>query len=109
MAASMCTGITSSVLLETVLLRVREGMTTNRAFRTAMGMSFVSMLSMEAVANAVDWHLTDGIVSLGDPKFWGGCSIGNNSWLYCCIALQLLAIEAVWQVLSLKSKAKRTL
>jgi len=40
------------------------------AFKTAMGMSFVSMLAMETAENVVDWHLTGGQVMLQDPKFW---------------------------------------
>ncbi|KAJ5158220.1 uncharacterized protein N7500_007871 [Penicillium coprophilum] len=40
------------------------------AARTAMGMSMFSMLAMELAENAVDYHLTGGIVALGDPKFW---------------------------------------
>lgn len=40
------------------------------AGRTALGMSFFSMLAMEAVESIVDYNLTGGVVTLGDPKFW---------------------------------------
>ncbi|KAI4742560.1 hypothetical protein E4T50_07018 [Aureobasidium sp. EXF-12298] len=39
------------------------------AFNTAMGMSFISMLAMEVAENAVDYHLTGGVVALQDPRF----------------------------------------
>lgn len=35
-----------------------------------MGMSMVSMLAMEVAENAVDYHLTSGVVDLGGPRFW---------------------------------------
>ncbi|TIA85051.1 hypothetical protein D6C76_01292 [Aureobasidium pullulans] len=40
------------------------------AFKTAMGMSFISMLAMEMAENIVDYHLTGGVVALQDPRFW---------------------------------------
>ncbi|KAJ5793753.1 hypothetical protein N7457_000352 [Penicillium paradoxum] len=71
MALSMVSGITTSVILETVLLRRgADQLSWPRAARTAMGMSMVSMLGMELAENAVDYHLTGGIVAFGDPKFW---------------------------------------
>ncbi|CAC9888571.1 unnamed protein product, partial [Aureobasidium pullulans] len=42
----------------------------NMAFKTAMGMSFISMLAMEMAENVVDYHLTGGVVALQDPRFW---------------------------------------
>lgn len=64
-------GITTSIVLETVLLRRgADQLSWMMAARTAMGMSLVSMLAMELVENAVDYHLTGGVVALGDPKFW---------------------------------------
>jgi hypothetical protein len=35
-----------------------------------MGMRMVSMVAMEAAENAVDYHLTGGVVAIGDPQFW---------------------------------------
>ncbi|KAH7028192.1 uncharacterized protein B0I36DRAFT_328783 [Microdochium trichocladiopsis] len=71
MAASMAAGIASSMTLETVLLRMgRDGLTWPNAFKTAAGMSFISMLTMEAAENAVDYYLTGGVVAFGDPSFW---------------------------------------
>jgi len=57
--------------LETMLLRFgRDNLTLPIAFKTAAGMSFISMLTMEAAENAVDYHLTGGIVAFEDPIFW---------------------------------------
>ncbi|KAL2812940.1 hypothetical protein BJX63DRAFT_233297 [Aspergillus granulosus] len=71
MAASMASGITTSIVLETVLLRRGvDKLSWPMAARTAMGMSLFSMLAMEAAENLVDYHLTGGIVVLDDPRFW---------------------------------------
>lgn len=67
----MAAGITTSVILETVLLRRgADQLSWSRAARTATGMSMVSMLAMELAENAVDYHLTGGVIAFGDPKFW---------------------------------------
>jgi Domain of unknown function (DUF4396) len=64
-------GITTSLLLETLLLHLgRDRMLWRPAFRTAAGMSLVSMCAMESVENLVDFHLTAGVVAVDDPKFW---------------------------------------
>ncbi|OQE07815.1 hypothetical protein PENVUL_c012G08320 [Penicillium vulpinum] len=71
MALSMVSGITTSVILETVLLRRgADQLSWPMAARTAMGMSMVSMVAMELAENVVDYHLTGGIVAFEDPKFW---------------------------------------
>ncbi|KAE8137285.1 hypothetical protein BDV38DRAFT_283123 [Aspergillus pseudotamarii] len=71
MAASMASGITTSIILETVLLRRGvDQLSWPMAARTAMGMCMVSMVAMEAAENIVDYHLTGGVVAVGDPKFW---------------------------------------
>lgn len=57
--------------LETVLLRLgKDRLAWPTAFKTAAGMSFISMLTMEAAENAVDYHLTGGVVAFDDPAFW---------------------------------------
>ncbi|KAL5051283.1 hypothetical protein BDW71DRAFT_170724 [Aspergillus fruticulosus] len=71
MAASMVSGITTSIILETVLLRHGpDRLSWPLAARTAMGMSLVSMGAMEAAENLVDYHLTGGVIDLNDPGFW---------------------------------------
>ncbi|KAL4973648.1 hypothetical protein BDW66DRAFT_161895 [Aspergillus desertorum] len=71
MVASMASGITTSIILETVLLRLGpDKLSWSLAARTAMGMSLVSMGAMEAAENLVDYHLTGGVIDLHDPGFW---------------------------------------
>ncbi|KAG0302640.1 hypothetical protein BGZ98_007341 [Dissophora globulifera] len=73
MALAMGSGILTSISLETVVLRVSKSsnMSWEAAFKTATGMSLISMLTMEAVENAVDYHLMGwGNVNLADPIFW---------------------------------------
>ncbi|KAI9376515.1 hypothetical protein BJX61DRAFT_489575 [Aspergillus egyptiacus] len=71
MGASMASGITTSVILETILLRRgADQLSWPMAARTAMGMSMVSMLAMETAENLVDYHLTGGVVDVNNPQFW---------------------------------------
>ncbi|CAN6623452.1 hypothetical protein TRVA0_009S01838 [Trichomonascus vanleenenianus] len=71
MAISMAAGIATSITLETVLLhRGKDQLSWPMAVKTAAGMSLVSMLTMEAMENLVDYHLTGGVVTLDDPAFW---------------------------------------
>ncbi|KAI9487630.1 MAG: hypothetical protein EXX96DRAFT_86353 [Benjaminiella poitrasii] len=69
-AAAMVAGISTSLVLETVLLKRSMAIPYSAAFKTAMGMSFVSMLVMELSENLMDWHLMGGQVLFHDPKFW---------------------------------------
>ncbi|MGH1537599.1 MAG: DUF4396 domain-containing protein [Gammaproteobacteria bacterium] len=52
-------GLITSVLLETIILS-KKGMGLKNALRTALGMSFISMISMEAAMNIADYFLTGG-------------------------------------------------
>ena len=58
MALAMFNGIITSIALETVILSAQ--MALNEAFRVAIGMSLISMLSMEAAMNITDLVLTGG-------------------------------------------------
>ena len=73
-AASCAAGITTSMALETVVLRRTEDLPWSLALRTAAGMSLISMLSMELAENAVEvWLVTDGLTasaSCADPAAW---------------------------------------
>ncbi|MCY4590042.1 MAG: DUF4396 domain-containing protein [Alphaproteobacteria bacterium] len=60
MALAIVNGLLTSIALETVILA--RQMDIRAAFRTAIGMSFISMVAMETVMNAVDWALTGGAV-----------------------------------------------
>ncbi|QDS68756.1 hypothetical protein FKW77_004867 [Venturia effusa] len=80
MAISMATGLVSSITLETILLRYgKDRLKMLQALKTALGMSLVSMLSMEAVSNLVDYHLTGGIVAFDDPAFWGAALLSMGA------------------------------
>lgn len=51
------------------------------AAQTAMGMSVVSMMAMEVAGNAVDYHLTGGVVAFEDPKFWLAAALSTGAGL----------------------------
>ena len=53
MILAIINGLITSILLETVILS--RQMQIVQAFQTAIGMSFISMISMEISMNAVDW------------------------------------------------------
>ncbi len=56
---AMFNGLLTSIILETIILR-RGGMAFAVAFKTAMGMSFISMLAMETAMNLADFLITGG-------------------------------------------------
>jgi hypothetical protein len=58
MALAMLNGILTSIALETFILS--RQMELRDAFRTAIGMSLISMISMEAAMNLTDYLLTGG-------------------------------------------------
>ena len=58
MVLAMVNGVLTSIALETVILS--RQMSLRPAFKTACGMSLVSMLAMEAAMNAVDVGVTGG-------------------------------------------------
>ena len=59
MSLAMINGLLTSILLETLILR-KGGFDWSNALKTALGMSFISMLAMEFTMNLVDWWLTGG-------------------------------------------------
>ena len=61
MSLAIVNGLLTSIALETIIL-VRGGMGFKGALHTALGMSMVSMISMEAAMNATDWFLTGGAI-----------------------------------------------
>ena len=58
MLLAMTNGIITSIILETVILLKQMNLTS--AFRTAIGMSLISMVSMEIAMNLVDYLVTGG-------------------------------------------------
>lgn len=59
MILAIINGLITSIILETFIL-IRGGMGWRAAFHTAIGMSMVSMIGMEAAMNLTDWSLTGG-------------------------------------------------
>ena len=58
MTIAIINGIITSIILETVVLS--RQMIISKAFKTAIGMSLISMVSMEIAMNAVDWIIMGG-------------------------------------------------
>ncbi len=58
MILAIINGIITSIILETVVLS--RQMIISKAFKTAIGMSLISMMSMEIAMNAVDWIIMGG-------------------------------------------------
>ena len=58
MVLAIINGLITSIALETIIL-FRQ-MNIKQAFQTAIGMSFISMISMEISMNAVDWIVVGG-------------------------------------------------
>lgn len=59
MALAMLNGLITSILLETAIL-MRGGMAMAAALKTALGMSFIAMLTMEAAMNTADYLVAGG-------------------------------------------------
>jgi len=59
MTLAIINGLISSIILETIIL-MRQNFNFNNAFKTAIGMSFISMISMEVAMNLTDYLLTGG-------------------------------------------------
>ena len=64
MTLAIINGLITSVILETVILS--RQMQLKIAFKTALGMSFISMVSMEVAMNVTDVILTGGAIL----KWW---------------------------------------
>ena len=61
MILAIINGLITSIILETIIL-VRQNFSFKNAFKTAMGMSFISMISMEITMNLTDFLLTGGAI-----------------------------------------------
>ena len=61
MTLAIINGIITSIILETIIL-LRQNFTFKLAFKTAVGMSLISMVSMEVAMNATDYFLTGGAI-----------------------------------------------
>ena len=61
MTLAIINGLITSIILETFIL-IKQNLSFNMAFKTAMGMSFISMISMEITMNLTDYFFTGGAI-----------------------------------------------
>ena len=61
MTLAIINGLITSIILETIIL-LRQNLNLSKAFKTALGMSFISMVSMEIAMNVTDVILTGGAI-----------------------------------------------
>ena len=61
MTLAIINGLITSIMLETFILMKQE-FNFSKALKTAFGMSFISMVSMEIIMNLTDYFLTGGAV-----------------------------------------------
>ena len=61
MILAIINGIITSIILETIVL-LKQNFTFKNAFKTAVGMSLISMVSMEVAMNLTDYLLTGGAI-----------------------------------------------
>ena len=61
MVLAIINGIITSIILETIIL-LRQSFSLKLALKTAVGMSLISMVSMEIAMNATDYFLTGGAI-----------------------------------------------
>ena len=61
MILAIINGLITSVILETFIL-MKQDFSFQKALKTALGMSFISMISMEVAMNLTDYFLTGGAI-----------------------------------------------
>jgi hypothetical protein len=61
MILAIINGLITSIILETIIL-IKQDLDFSKAFKTALGMSFISMVSMEITMNLTDYFLTGGAI-----------------------------------------------
>ena len=77
MILAIINGLITSIILETIIL-MKQDFKFQNALKTALGMSFISMISMEVAMNLTDYLLTGGAMLT-----WWGC----NSFLSLTFAM----------------------
>ena len=61
MTLAIVNGLITSIILETIIL-IKQNFNFSNALKTALGMSFISMISMEIAMNLTDYLLTGGAI-----------------------------------------------
>ena len=75
MILAIIAGLFTSILLETIILRVREGFDWKLGLKTAISMSFISMVGMEIAMNTTDFVITGGKAAFTNPMYWTALAI----------------------------------
>lgn len=70
MILAIISGLTTSIALESTILRVREKFNWTLALKTAFSMSFISMIGMEIAMNMTDFMITGGKAAFSTPGYW---------------------------------------
>lgn len=70
MILAIIAGLTTSIALESTILRVREKFNWTLALKTAFSMSFISMIGMEIAMNTTDFMITGGKAAFNTPAYW---------------------------------------
>jgi hypothetical protein len=61
MILAIINGLVTSIFIETIIL-MKQNLSFNKALNTALGMSLISMISMETTMNLTDYFLTGGAI-----------------------------------------------
>ncbi|MEM6813728.1 MAG: DUF4396 domain-containing protein [Bacteroidota bacterium] len=70
MILAIIAGLFTSIILETTILKTREKFSWSLALKTALGMSFISMVAMELAMTSTDFMITGGKAAFSDPMYW---------------------------------------
>ncbi|WP_370086378.1 DUF4396 domain-containing protein [Ekhidna sp.] len=70
MILAIIAGLCTSIILETILMKARENFGWMDAFKTALGMSFLSMVAMEIAMTSTDFMITGGKAAFDDIWYW---------------------------------------
>lgn len=77
MMLAVIAGLCTSILLESVILKVRENFNWKLAITTAFSMSFISMITMEIAMNLSDFMVTGGKANFDNPIYWLAFAIAS--------------------------------
>ena len=70
MVLAIIAGLCTSIILETIVMKTRERFGWVEAFKTALGMSFISMVAMEIAMTSTDFMITGGKAAFEDIMYW---------------------------------------
>ena len=70
MILAVIAGLLTSVALESTILRIREKFIWPLALKTALSMSFISMVGMEIAMNLSDFMITGGKAAFNTTGYW---------------------------------------